>query len=53
MTNFILAAVLLIILGAAISYIIKEKKKGAVCIGCSQAGCCASKKSHDSQCGCH
>ena len=53
MTNVILAAVLLIIVGAAITYIIKEKKKGAACIGCSCAGTCAGKKSQDSQCSCH
>ena len=53
MTNFVLAVVLLSIVGVAITYIVKEKKKGTVCIGCPHAGTCASKKNHDSQCGCH
>ncbi|MBR5317678.1 MAG: FeoB-associated Cys-rich membrane protein [Lachnospiraceae bacterium] len=52
MTNFILAAVLMIILGGAVIYIIKEKKKGAVCIGCSHTGCCAGRKKSGSDCGC-
>ena len=53
MTNFILVIILLIILGAAITYIVKEKKKGAVCIGCSHAECCANRKNSDSDCGCY
>ena len=53
MTNFVLAVVLLSIVGVAITYIVKEKKKGTVCIGCPHAGTCASKKNYDSQCGCH
>ena len=43
MTNFVLAVVLLSIVGVAITYIVKEKKKGTVCIGCPHAGTCASK----------
>ena len=53
MTNFIIVAVLVLILGAAIFYIVKEKKKGTVCIGCPNAGTCASKKGNDSNCDCH
>ena len=40
MQNLILIAVLALILGAAITYIIKAKKAGVKCIGCSAAGCC-------------
>ncbi len=43
MANVIVAVVLLMIVGLAIRYIIKEKKKGAVCIGCPHAGCCSKK----------
>ena len=43
MIDFIILAVLVIILGAAIFYIVKEKKKGTVCIGCPNAGTCAGK----------
>ena len=53
MANIIVAAILMIGIGAAIAYIVKEKRKGTVCIGCSCAGTCAGKKSQDSQCSCH
>ena len=53
MTNVVVVAVLLVIVGGAILYILKEKKKGTVCIGCPHAGICASKKNHNSQCDCH
>ena len=52
MASVIVAVVMLIIIGAAIAYIVKEKKKGTVCIGCPHAGTCASKKNQDSQCNC-
>ena len=53
MSNFVVIAVLVIIVGTAIAYIVKEKKKGTVCIGCPHAGTCASKKGQESQCNCH
>ena len=42
MENMIVVGILMIILGAAILYIRKEKKKGNRCIGCPAAGgsCC-------------
>lgn len=43
MRNFIILAVLFIVLGGSIRYIIKEKKKGVRCIGCSMAGTCAAR----------
>ena len=46
MKNIIIAAVLLIILGAAVWYVIKAKKSGKTCIGCS-GGCCMACKGHD------
>lgn len=52
MTNLIVAVVLLVILGTAITYIIKEKKKGTVCIGCPNAGNCRSKQGKKSECSC-
>ena len=46
MDNVIVIAVIAAILGAAIWYIRKEKRKGAACIGCphaaSRAGKCGS-----------
>ena len=53
MANFIVAVVLIIVVGVAITYIIKEKKKGTVCIGCPNAGTCAGKQHEKSGCECH
>lgn len=43
MTDFLVIGVICIILGLAISYMIKCKKKGVVCIGCPDAEVCAGK----------
>ena len=43
MENFIVIAILCIIIGCAIAYIIKEKKKGVKCIGCPYAKECSGK----------
>lgn len=40
MVNFIIIGILIIIVGGAIIYIVKEKKKGTKCIGCPASGCC-------------
>ncbi len=45
MANLIVGAIVLIVIGAAVVYIIKEKKKGVTCIGCPHAGECARKHS--------
>ena len=42
MTNVIIIAIVAVILGAAIGYIIKEKKRGTVCIGCPSSGTCSA-----------
>ncbi len=44
MESFVVLGILLIIVGAAVRYIYKEKKKGVRCIGCPAAGCCSAKK---------
>ena len=46
MENVILVAVLLLIIGFAVGYIIKAKKSGKKCIGCPDSGSCGS------GCGC-
>lgn len=51
MINIIVIAVLLVIVGASVSYIIKEKKRGVTCIGCPHAGTCAKKR--QGGCGSH
>ncbi|MCI7321957.1 MAG: FeoB-associated Cys-rich membrane protein [Lachnospiraceae bacterium] len=43
MDDLIVVGILLIIVGIAVFYIWKEKKKGARCIGCPSAGCCSGK----------
>lgn len=42
MTNLLVAAVLALILGAAILYIYRAKKRGVKCIGCPSGQACAS-----------
>lgn len=50
MTDFIIIAVLVIILGAALLYMKKEKERGVTCIGCPDADVCAKRKKGES-CG--
>lgn len=55
MADFIVIGILIITIGAAIIYIVKEKKKGTKCIGCP-AGCNCSSKNRgcSGDCsGCH
>ncbi len=47
MANIIAGAVICLIVGWAIRYIYKEKKKGTHCIGCPMAGNCHK------ACSCH
>ncbi len=58
MINLIVVIILLILVGGAVFYIVKAKRNGAACIGCS-AGCrhCAGGKSpektgSDGECSC-
>ena len=50
MADFIVIGVLLLAVGLAVAYIVKEKKSGRKCIGCPSGGCCNKKKGHS--CGC-
>lgn len=58
--DIIIILIIAIILGAAIAYIVRAKKKGTKCIGCTAGDCCAmkSKQKNDpsasskSGCGC-
>lgn len=43
MENIVVIGILMIIVGVAVFYIWKEKKKGTRCIGCPSAGCCSGK----------
>ena len=49
MENFIIAAVVTIIVGLAVLYIYKAKKSGKKCIGCPDSGSCSG---HCSGCSC-
>ncbi len=48
MENFVIIATLLILVGGAVFYILKEKKKGRKCIGCPYSGSasCHCKDNH-------
>ncbi len=51
MTDLIVGAILVVLVSAAIAYIVREKKRGTVCIGCPAAGTC-SRKNHPDGEGC-
>ena len=58
MANFIAGLIVVVCIGAAITYIIKAKKKGVRCIGCPSAGTCAHANNSQDGCsgcngGCH
>lgn len=59
MANLICVIAVLAVIGAAIAYIVKEKKKGTRCIGCPAAGTCSSHNHGEASgcggntCGCH
>lgn len=55
MENLIVIGILLILVGIAVFYIWKEKKKGTRCIGCPSAGCCSGSgcNNTESHCKCH
>lgn len=52
MTDLIVVGILIMIVGAAIAYIVKEKKRGTRCIGCPAAGNCPSRNGGHSKCSC-
>jgi len=43
MVDWIIGLIILVIVGAAVFYIIREKKKGAKCIGCPAGKTCTGK----------
>lgn len=52
MENLIVAGVLLTLVGLAVFYIWKERKKGTRCIGCPSAGYCSNKRCGNVKEGC-
>ncbi len=47
MQDFIIIAVLVVVIGLAAWYVYKAKKSGKKCIGCPDSGSC-----HSKECGC-
>ncbi|MBE6686923.1 MAG: FeoB-associated Cys-rich membrane protein [Ruminococcaceae bacterium] len=45
--NIIIIAVVSLILGSVLFYIIRQKKKGAKCIGCPHCKCCSEKQKNN------
>ena len=52
MTDLIVIGILIIVVGASVAYIIKEKKRGTRCIGCPHAGNCSSRNNGKAACSC-
>lgn len=42
-TDIVIGLIIVLAVGAAIAYIVREKKKGVMCIGCPEGGTCARK----------
>lgn len=58
MADFVVVVVVVCVIGAAIVYIVKEKKRGAKCIGCPSGGQCGGCSNAEDLkvgcgCGCH
>ncbi len=49
MANVIVGGIIVLILVGVITYIVKEKKKGTKCIGCSCGGGCSSKEKENDE----
>ncbi len=52
MADIVIVGVLLLLMGAAVAYIVKAKKNGAKCIGCPAGGNCPGRKKGRGECGC-
>ena len=52
MMNVLVAGMILVIFGAAVIYIYKEKKRGVTCIGCPNAAACAASRGGVTECSC-
>ena len=55
MANIVVILIIVALVGGAMSYIIKAKKRGVKCIGCPDSAGCSYKGSKNSECscGCH
>ena len=50
--DLIIVLIVLAAMAAAMTYIVKAKKRGVKCIGCSSAEACASKGNPSAACAC-
>jgi len=54
MADLIIIGIVAIIIGAAVAYIVKAKKRGVRCVGCPDGGKCSGNCGGCSgNCGCH
>ena len=53
MTDFVVVMVLVMIVGLAVTYMVKAKKRGDKCIGCPSGGKCKANKNNSSCCCCN
>ena len=44
MTNIIVIIILAVVIGSAVSYLIKAKRNGVTCVGCPAGGSCSAAK---------
>ncbi len=44
MINWIIGGILVAIIGGAVFYIVRQKRRGAKCIGCHLSGSCSPKE---------
>lgn len=52
MSDIVASVFLVVALSAAIAYIVRAKRAGVKCVGCSVAGSCSSKQASSCECGC-
>lgn len=52
MADLIVLGIIVVIVGAAIAYIVKAKKSGAKCIGCPSGGSCSGHCGEHTECSC-
>lgn len=52
MADIILMGIVILLVGLAVSYIVKSKRSGVKCIGCPSGGSCPGRKAHGGLCSC-
>ncbi len=52
MIDIVLVLILLLVIGAAVAYIVRAKKKGTKCIGCPASGTCSRNRGAQAACHC-